>query len=590
MTLSWEFRAVDATLPYRAGSLVGFLPTLVPSAGDRAYHLAKSPRPRHRPSPDAVSPSANSYAFMRPLSPLRFLLVSLLGILAPLTTVGAQEGHAVIASTTDPVSQTIVAIVIVAVFVLLSLEAAHRVLVAMGAVAFLFLVSYFTPYHLITFDGVAAALDINVLVLLASMMAVVGVLKTTGVFEWAVGHLMRVAGQRPLVLLALVGWFTALMSAFLDNVTTVIFVTPMVIGMGRRLRINPFVFLLPMVAASNIGGTATLIGDPPNIMIGSGANLSFLDFIEDLTFPCALMIFWMEWYSRRYFASDFQAFRPVVEDGDGPDATLADPRLAKWLGVICTFILLGFLTHHLTGMPPAVPALIGAAAALAVQDLLYLRTARPTAHERIHGILHITEREIEWPTLSFFGFLFIVVGAAVQTGLISTLAVGLQSAINGSSSALGLSPNGTLLLAGLLICWVSGLLSALIDNIPFVAVAIPIVARLIPSMTAANADVLWWALSMGACLGGNGTVIGASANVTTVGLAEKDGVRISFAQFARYAAPMTAGTLVIASLYIAMHIYLGAYGAFVATGIAVAVVAAVRFLAGRSSSQRPALA
>lgn len=500
-------------------------------------------------------------------------------LVAPVGALAAQEG-AIATSTTDPVSQGIVAAIIVSVFVLLTLEAAHRVLVALAAVALLFLISYFTPYRLITFDGVREALDINVLVLLASMMAVVGVLKTTGIFEWGVSHLMRRAGPRPYVLLALVGWSTALMSAFLDNVTTVIFVTPMVVGMARRLRLNPAVLLLPMIMASNIGGTATLIGDPPNIMIGSGANLSFVDFIKDLTLPCALMLFWLEWYSRRYYTAELRAPQPLDDDVSALPVPLADPALARWLGVICAFILVGFLTHHATGMPPAVPALVGAAAALVVQDWLYMRAARPSAEERRHGILHVTEHDIEWPTLAFFGFLFIVVGAAVQTGLIETLAGGLQWSIESGAGALGLSTTGTLLLAALLICWVSGIFSALIDNIPFVAVAIPIVGRLIPGM-GANADVLWWALSLGACLGGNGTVIGASANVTTIGLAEHEGVRISFRQFARYAVPMTAGTLLIASAYLALHIYLGKSGSFTAMAAVVGVVATARLVSAR---------
>ncbi len=501
-------------------------------------------------------------------------------MLAPFTALLGQEGHAAAASTTDPVSQAIVGAIIAGVFILLTLEAAHRVLVAMGALALLFVISYFTPYRLITFEGVAQALDFNVLVLLASMMAVVGVLKSTGVFEWGVGHLMQRAGPRPYVLLALIGWFTALLSAFLDNVTTVIFVTPMVLGMARRLRLDPAVYLLPMIMASNIGGTATLIGDPPNIMIGSGANLSFLDFLEDLTLPCALMILWLEWYTKRYYADALRAAQPVGEGAASLPTPLADPTLARWLGVICAGILAGFLTHHLTGMPPAVPALIGAAAALAVQDRLYMRSARPTAEERTHGILHVTEHDIEWPTLSFFGFLFIVVGAAVQTGLIERLAGALQWTVVSGAHVMGLSSSGTLLFAALLICWVSGALSALIDNIPFVAVAIPIVARLIPGM-GANADVLWWALSLGACLGGNGTVIGASANVTTVGLAEHEGVRISFRDFARYAAPMTVGTLVIASGYLALHIYMGKAGSFAAMALIVGVVATVRLVSGR---------
>ena len=508
------------------------------------------------------------------------LLLALL-MAAPLRALLAQERHAVpTGSTTDPVSQAIVGVIVVGVFVLLTLEAAHRVLIAMSAVALLFLISYFTPYRLITFDGVAQALDINVLTLLASMMAVVGVLKTTGVFEWAVGRIMQLAGPRPLVLLALIMWFTAVASAFLDNVTTVVFVTPMVIAMAQRLQVRSSAFLLPMIMAANIGGTATLIGDPPNIMIGSGAGLSFVDFVEDLTLPCVLMMIWLEFYSRRYYAQDLFRPPPAARPEDEATVVIANPTLARWMAVICAAILVGFLTHHVTGMPPAVPALVGAAAALIAQDVLYLRSARPTAAERSHGILQVTERDIEWPTLSFFGFLFIVVGAAVQTGLIATAARGLEATIDASGTALGLSPNGTLILAAILICWVAGILSALIDNIPFVAVAIPIVARLIPTMSG-NADVLWWALSLGACLGGNGTVIGASANVTTIGLAERDGAHVSFAQFARYAAPMAAGTLVIASAYLVLHVLLGKMGSFVAMGVLCAFALTARFAVTR---------
>ena len=518
-------------------------------------------------------------------------LATLLGVTlcAPLGVLTGQEAHSAVVSTTDPVSQAIVAVIIVAVFVLLTLEAAHRVLVALSATSLLFLISYFTPYRLITFEGVAQALDINVLVLLASMMAVVGVLKTTGVFEWAVGRLMLRTGPRPFALLALIGWFTAVSSAFLDNVTTVIFVTPMVISMAHRLKLAPTVFLLPMIMASNIGGTTTLIGDPPNIMIGSGANLSFLDFVRDLTLPCVLMIFWLEFYARRYYGEELRESQATPMDADELLAPIGNPTLARWLGVICAAILVGFLTHHITGMPPAVPALMGAAAALVVQDLLYMRTAKPTAHERTHGILAVTERDIEWPTLSFFGFLFIIVGAAVQTGLMNTAAVGLQWTIGASADALGLSGNGTLLLAAILICWVSGLLSGLVDNIPFVAVAIPIVARIIPTM-AGTSEVLWWALSLGACLGGNGTVIGASANVTTIGLAERDGMRISFADFARFAVPMTVGTLVIASGYLALYIYLGQRGSLVVMAGAVTAVVALRLVSRRIGARAAAFA
>ena len=516
---------------------------------------------------------------------MRFLLRVVAFVLTPWLAASAQGVDHGLQPTTDPVSQGIAAATLVVVFVLLSLDAAHRVLVTMTAVAGLLVVTYATPYHLITFEGMRDALDLNVLVLLASMMAVVGVLKTTGVFEWAVSRVVRRAGGRPLVLLALVIWFTAITSAFLDNVTAVVFATPMVLAVARHAGVSPATLLLPMVMASNIGGTATLIGDPPNIMIGSGAGLSFVDFMEALTLPCAVMILWLEFFTRRYWRSAYGAAGEPASEA-APEARLTDPVLARWLAGICAGILVGFLTHHVTGTPAAVPALVGAAAALVVQDVLYVRRERPSMHERAHGILQVTEREIEWPTLAFFGSLFVVVGAASNTGLIATMAGGLQWTVETGGRVLGLSPNGTLLFAALLICWVSGLMSALIDNIPFVAVAIPVIAGIIPGLQG-ETGVLWWALALGACLGGNGTPIGASANVTTVGLAEKGGARIRFGEFTRYAAPVTIGTLVIASAYLALHIYLGKHGSFAVMAATFAVLGAMRYVSGRVP--RPAL-
>lgn len=491
-----------------------------------------------------------------------------------------QEAHVVLASTTDAVSQGLVAAILIAVFALLAREAAHRVLVVLGAVAVLWLVTYLTPFHLITFEGTREALDLNVLVLLAAMMALVGVLKTTGVFEWAVAHLLRRARGRPLVALSLVAWFTAVLSAFLDNVTTVIFVTPMVLGLAKRMGMNPAALLLPMVMASNIGGTATLIGDPPNIMIGSGANLSFIEFMRTLTLPCAVMMFWLLAFSRRRYRGELIATEDMItRSADVPVPALTNPVLARWMLGISAAVLIGFLTHHITGMPAAVPATLGAAAALIVQDRLYLREHRPTASERMHGVLTVTERDIEWPTLAFFGFLFIIVGAAVATGLIGTIASGLQRGIAFGEQAFGLSPQATLLMAALVICWTSGLLSGLIDNIPFVAVAIPIVAQLTGTL-GGDTQVLWWALSLGACLGGNATPIGASANVTTLGLAEKEGVRVTFSAFTRYGAVVAGGTLVIASVFLTLYVYLGRSGATVVAGAALILIVLARTVRG----------
>jgi Na+/H+ antiporter NhaD/arsenite permease-like protein len=481
-------------------------------------------------------------------------------------------------STTDPISQGIVALVVVTLFVLLAREAAHRVLIAMVSAAFLWMVTYLTPWHLITFEASARALDLNVLFLLAGMMTVVGVLKATGAFGWVVCKMLAGTRGRPLLAARMVAWFTAVMSAFLDNVTTVIFVTPMASGMARRIGLAPVAILLPMVVASNIGGTATLIGDPPNIMIGSGVGISFADFIANLAAPIIVMMIALQWYLARYYRTAYASAVPQEPASQG-DAQLTDPQLFRWMLVICAGILVGFLTHSLTGMEAAIPAVVGAATALVVQDVMYLRKNRPTAHERAHGILHVLEKDIEWPTLTFFVFLFIVVGSAVETGLIASIAAGMGTSISAARSSLGLGDEGTLIFAALLICWMSALLSAFIDNIPYVAVSIPVILQLAPSLPG-DTSVLWWALSLGACLGGNATVVGASANVTTVGLAEKEGVRISFAEYARFAAPITILTVLIASAFLTGYILLGTPTIHVVAWSAAGILMAVEIVRG----------
>jgi Na+/H+ antiporter NhaD/arsenite permease-like protein len=328
-----------------------------------------------------------------------------------------------------------------------------------------------------------------------------------------------------------------------------------------------------MIMAANIGGTATLVGDPPNIMIGSGANLTFGDFLLHLTAPAMLMLVMLEAGTRWHYRDRLVPASPLGMFGksDIVDAPIADPELLRGLLIIALFVLVGFLTHGLTGMPAAVPAIIGAGAALVLQDVRYLRAHRPSEAERAHGVLEIIEKEIEWPTIAFFTFLFVIVGAAVDTGLVGAVAEALRSGIAAIQSGFGLSPSGTVLAASLLVLFAAGVLSGLIDNIPFVAVSIPVMHEVIPALPADGAAI-WWALALGACLGGNATPVGASANVTVLGVAERGGAGISFREFLRLGVPVTAVSLLVSAVWLALFVELGTTQAMLISG-GVAIVA-----------------
>jgi Na+/H+ antiporter NhaD/arsenite permease-like protein len=493
-------------------------------------------------------------------------------------------------STRDAVSQGLVAAILVGVFALLAADRVHRVLVPIGAVALVWLITYFSPWRLISFEAAQRAIDLNVILLLFAMMALNGVLKTTNVFPWLTDRLLEHSRGNPSRSAGLIIWFTGALSTVLNNVTTVMFTYPMAAQIANRLRINGAAFFLPMVMAANIGGTATLIGDPPNVLIGADprTGLSFMDFIYHLAVPCTFMMVVLVWFARRYFPAD------IGRSADADHAAVAQPigarlenlpllRATCW---ITALIFLGFVTQSFTQMPIAVPAVIGVAAILFAQDYYYLRTHQPTAEEREHGVLAILEKDIEWPTLAFFIFLFVLVGAAVDTGLIESLARALGWMIERLSLALALPAKGTLLLAALLVLWVSGLLSAVIDNIPYTAVTIPLVARLLGDLPGGpDGQVLWWALALGACLGGNSTLIGASANITVTGLAERDGRRISFGEFTAFGWRVTALTLGTSTIYIALWLYVGSTVVNLAGLVVLIVVLAAKTLGSRGFSR-----
>jgi Na+/H+ antiporter NhaD/arsenite permease-like protein len=321
---------------------------------------------------------------------------------------------------------------------------------------------------------------------------------------------------------------TAFTSAFLDNVTTMVLLTPVILEIALVLRMSPLDLLVPMVLASNFGGTATLIGDPPNIMIGSYAGLTFNDFLIALTpFVIITMIVFIP---LMYFFYGKKYREVVVEDVDGllerlrAEYRITDFKLLTYSLGVLFFVVSLFLVHGVLHMEVSIAAILGAAILLAISRV---------------NISEILFKEVEWPTLVFFAGLFVIVGGTDQTGVIAAIA-DLVAKLSG----------GNLTYAILLVLWVSAISSAFIDNIPFTATMLPIVAYLTQVIPGADSMVLWWALSIGACYGGNGTLIGASANVVTAGLAERAGHTITFNEFLKVGFPIMLVSCLVGTIYI----------------------------------------
>ncbi|MDD3472159.1 MAG: ArsB/NhaD family transporter [Syntrophaceae bacterium] len=423
--------------------------------------------------------------------------------------------------------------ILIGVYILISLELVHRTLAALiGAAAILTIthtIGHFNhDYQLLTFEQSLDAVDWNVIFLLMGMMVIVGVLKESGVFQWLAYKSFQLSKGRVFLLAASLCAVTAFLSAFLDNVTTMLLLTPVTIEISLVLGISPFALLIPEIMASNFGGTATLIGDPPNIMIGSYAGLSFNDFLVNLTPVVLITMVAQILYTKWYYGKDFSSAR--VEDVEKTIVFLREKykitnmKLLFVGGTVLLGVILLFILHGFFHMEVSVAALLGAAL------IVFLNKT---------DIVHTLENDVEWPSLVFFIMLFIIVGAADETGILQFVANWLKDV-----SA------GNLVLAILLILWTSAILSAIVDNIPFTATMLPVVAVLSKSIPGAETGVLWWALALGACFGGNGTIIGASANVITTGIAEKAGYKISFIDFLKHGAPITAVSLIFASVYL----------------------------------------
>jgi Na+/H+ antiporter NhaD/arsenite permease-like protein len=368
-----------------------------------------------------------------------------------------------------------------------------------------------------------AAIDLNVIFLLAGMMVIAGTLAQTGLFEWLAVRSMALSRAEPMRLLLLLSLVTAVLSAFLDNVTTVVLMTPITLSIARRLDISPMPFLISQILASNIGGTATLIGDPPNILIGSAAGLDFVDFAANLA-PVTVIVFAAFAVTMRLvFRGDLHVpdERRALALADPDGRTISDPALLARGLVVAGLTLAGFLAHRALGLEAATVALLGATVMLLVG--------------RIDP--HAALREVEWSTLFFFVGLFILVESVVHVGIVGAIADSLASATAGNVGV-----------AAIALLWVSALASAVVDNIPYTASAIPVVERLIEDGLPAPA--LWWSLALGACLGGNLTIVGASANVVVANLAARAGHPIPFVEFFRYGSVVVVLSLVIATGYV----------------------------------------
>ncbi|MGA1846367.1 ArsB/NhaD family transporter [Deferribacter abyssi] len=444
-------------------------------------------------------------------------------------------------------NQLIVAsIIFFSAYAIIVSEKIHRTIVALlGAGLMIFLGILHQEeaiYGLLQTDAAgnihrSGGVDFNTLGLLTGMMIIVAITKKTGVFQYTAIRVAKWAKGEPWKILVGLSVVTAVFSAFLDNVTTVLLIAPVSLLIADELEIDPFPILFAEVLASNIGGTATLIGDPPNIMIGSATHLTFNDFILMLT-PVVVVIFIVTIFLLKLI---FKKKMSVKEENRqrilamNEKESITDSTLLKKCGAVLGLVILGFVIAHPLGVEPATIAITGAA-------LLFL-----IMHAEGEDMHHIFG-EVEWVTIFFFLGLFILVTGIEKAGLIRLMAEKVLEFTQGSKT-----------IAGILILWVSAVASAIVDNIPFVATMIPLIKNLAPHLQGAPTDPeqfklwtegLWWALSLGACLGGNGSLVGASANLIVAGFAERAGRPITFMKFTKLAFPLMIVSIIISTVYL----------------------------------------
>lgn len=379
-----------------------------------------------------------------------------------------------------------------------------------------------------------AGIDFNTLGLLTGMMVLVSITQKSGVFQYVAIVAAKKVKADPWGLLIMLSVVTAVFSALLDNVTTVLLIAPVVLLITDALRITPYPYLFSIIFASNIGGTATLIGDPPNIMIGSAVGLTFNDFLFNLA-PVAVVIFiltlipiYFVWGRKLYAAPEDRAQVMAFDEREA----ITDVLLLKKSLAVLFLVILGFVFAHSIHQEPGTIAMFGGAL------LLLLQALGKNAEEQAHQT-HRIFSEVEWITIFFFVGLFIVVAGIEKAGALELLAKQLVELTGGDFAVTVFT-----------ILWVSAITSAIVDNIPFVATMIPVIQNLAPVFGNENLTALWWSLALGACLGGNGSLVGASANLVVAGFAERSGQPIRFLPFMLMAFPLMLASIAVASLYL----------------------------------------
>lgn len=373
------------------------------------------------------------------------------------------------------------------------------------------------PHYFINF------VDFNVIFLLVSMMIIVLITTKSGVFNWIANELLKHTKGHPVKILFALGIFTAVTSAFLDNVTTVILIMPITFAIARKLDVDPIPYLLTEIFASNIGGTATLIGDPPNIIIGSAGGLSFMDFIKELTPVVAIILIVVVAALAFVFKGKLKATAEKMNEVAQIDNshTITNKNLMLRSTFILALVILGFMLHDVIHIETCVVAMLGASILL--------------VFEKPNEII----KEVEWNTIFFFIGLFIIIGGLEASGGIKLMAEWILRVTQGSQAA-----------TSMIILWASGIISGIIDNIPYTATMAPMLVEIQKTMGQDYSYPLWWALSLGACLGGNMTIIGAAANVIVSENANKEGHPIAFMRFLKYGVVVVSISLIISTAYL----------------------------------------